>query len=251
MNEAVAVISKPEIGTPRFDQKFIEDNQLIERYLDGKLPFKGAQEVEAWCRAHPDYLDQMRLSERTHASLKLLEASGRQADLGEAEIPWWKTIYFQAGLGAVTLACLLGFLALFGKYVLQRSAIEDLQQRVEQGSLLPPATARGIRLQPDRAPGIHKAKVLISVKGKAELINLRLDLSYTRLNTFRVQVEKQDQGRAIVIENLLKDSNGDLKVTFNSSAMAAGTYDVVIEGLPFRGAPIAEGWLRIERYWRE
>jgi hypothetical protein len=246
MTDAATAIAKPEIGTPRFDQKFIEDNRLIERYLDGKLPFKGAQEVEAWCRAHPEFLDQLRLSERTHASLKLLEASGRQADLGEPQILWWKTVYFQAGLGAVTLACLLGLLALSGKYVLQRSAIEDLKQRLEQGSMLPPASARGVKLQPDRAPGVHKAKVFVSVKGKPELINLQLDLSYTRLNTFRVQVEKQGQGRAIVIENLLKDSNGDLKVSFNSSAMAAGTYDAVIEGLPFRGSPIAEGWLRIE-----
>jgi hypothetical protein len=246
MNDAAATIAKPEIATPRFDQKFIEDNHLIERYLDGKLPFKGAQEVEAWCRAHPEYLDQMRLSERTHASLKLLEASGRQAELGEPQIPWWKTVYFQAGLGAVTLACLLGILALFGKYVLQRSTIEDLKQRLEQGSMLPPATARTVRLPPDRAPGIHKARVLVSVKGKPELINLLLDMSYTKLNTFRVQVEKQDQGRAIVIDNLLKDSNGDLKVSFNSSGLAAGSYDAVIEGLPFRGAPIAEGWLRID-----
>ncbi len=43
---------------PRFDKKFIEDHKLIERYLENKLPFKGARDLEKWCRAHPEYLNE-------------------------------------------------------------------------------------------------------------------------------------------------------------------------------------------------
>ncbi len=70
---------KPAPVSPRFDKKFIEDHKLIERYLENKLPFKGARDLEQWCRAHPDYLNELKLSERAHASLKLLEASGQAA----------------------------------------------------------------------------------------------------------------------------------------------------------------------------
>ena len=84
--------------SPRFDRKFIEDHKLVERYLENKLPFKGARDLENWCRAHPDYLNELKLSERAHASLKLLEASGRPQDLREPKPPWWKTIYVLIGL---------------------------------------------------------------------------------------------------------------------------------------------------------
>ena len=32
--------------SPRFDRKFIEDHKLVERYLENKLPFKGARDLE-------------------------------------------------------------------------------------------------------------------------------------------------------------------------------------------------------------
>ena len=49
---------------PRFDRKFIEDHKLLERYLEGKLPFKGARDLENWCRANPEYLSELNLSQR-------------------------------------------------------------------------------------------------------------------------------------------------------------------------------------------
>ena len=61
----------------RFDAQFIEDHKLIDRYLENKLPFKGARDLENWCREHPEYLNGLKLSERAQASLKLLEASER------------------------------------------------------------------------------------------------------------------------------------------------------------------------------
>src|ERR1700704_17069 len=83
---------KPAAPAPRFDRKFIEDHKLVERYLDNKLPFKGARDLENWCRAHPEYLEELRMSERAQGSLKLLEAAGAAPDLGEEKPPWWKHI---------------------------------------------------------------------------------------------------------------------------------------------------------------
>jgi hypothetical protein len=50
----------------------------------------------------------------------------------------------------------------------------------------------------------------------------------------------------MVIDNLLRDSNGDVKLAFNTSALSAGRYDVRIEALPLLGAPIAAGWLTLD-----
>jgi hypothetical protein len=71
-------------------------------------------------------------------------------------------------------------------------------------------------------------------------------MSYSKVMQFRMFVDKQDQGRALVLNNLLKDSNNELRLTINTTGLAAGIYTVRIEALPPRGIPIPEGWLILQ-----
>jgi hypothetical protein len=238
-----------QVGTPapRFDAKFIEDHRLIERYLDGKLPVKGARDLENWCRANPRYLDGLNISQRAQASLKLLEASGQPVDLREPLAPWWKSPYLSIGLAVVALLSLLAFWALFEKYGFLRSQLEDARTLVHQGPLVQPAVESIVRVSPDRAPNIDRARV--TVNGSApQLMDLHIDLGYLKATQFRMVVDKKDQGRALILNNLLKDSNGELRLTLNTTGIAAGVYNVRIDSLPLRasGSPIAEGWLILE-----
>jgi hypothetical protein len=231
---------------PRFDAKFIEEHKLVERYLENKLPYKGARDLENWCRAHPAYLADLKLSERAQASLKLLEASGHPVDLREPDQPWWKTPYVLIGLAVVTLLTLVAFWSLMGKYSLLRGELEDTKVRMHQGPLVQPAVHTAQRITPDRAPGLNGAHIVVSSTAP-QLIDLHLDMTYTqKLNQFRLIVDKQDQGRALILENLLKDSNNELRLTFNTTGLAAGIYTVRIEALPPRGEPIPDGWLILE-----
>jgi hypothetical protein len=61
-----------------------------------------------------------------------------------------------------------------------------------------------------------------------------------------VTVDKQGQGRALIMNNVLKDSNNEIRLTFNTTGIAAGLYTVRIEALPMSGAPIPEGWMLLE-----
>ena len=230
----------------RFDAKFIEEHKLIERYLENKLPLKGARDLENWCRAHPEYLNNLKLSERAQTSLKLLEASGQPVDLREPAEPWWKTPYVLIALSVVTFLSLVAFWALMGKYSLLRRELEDTKVRMHQGSLVQPAVETTERLSPDRAPGIDQARIVVNTAAP-QLIDLHLDMSYTqKLNQFRVVVDKRDQGRALILNDVLKDSNNDLRLTFNTTGLAAGIYTVRIEALPPRGDPIPDGWLILD-----
>jgi len=232
--------------SPRFDRKFIEDHKLLERYLENKLPFKGARDLEQWCRQHPEYLNELKLSERAHASLKLLEASGSPQDLGEPKPPWWKSIYLPIGLGAATFICLVAFWSLAGKYSSLQEKLEDTKRALSQGPLVQPATEKAIVVSPDHAPGIDRARIKLS-RAAPLLLDVHIDLGYTqKLTQFRLFVDKQDQGRALVLNDLLKDSNGELRVTLNSTGLSAGIYRVRIEALPPRGIPIPIGWLILE-----
>jgi hypothetical protein len=231
---------------PRFDRKFIEDHKLVERYLENKLPYKGARDLENWCRANPDYLAELKLPERAHASLKLLEASGQPQDLGEPQLPWWKTVYLPIGLGVIAALSLVAFWVLVGKYVLLRGQLEDTRTLMNQGSLVQPATKREATVTPDRAPGIDKARISLS-RGAPLLMTVHIDLGYTnKVMEFRMFVDKKDQGRALVLNNLLKDSNDELNMTVNSTGLAAGIYNVRIEALPNHASPVPIGWFLLD-----
>lgn len=232
--------------SPRFDRKFIEDHKLIERYLENKLPFKGARDLEQWCRSHPDYLNDLKISERAHASLKLLEASGQPQDLREPKPPWWKSIFVLIGLSAVALICLVAFWSLFGKVALLQGKLEDTKHAISQGPLVQPAVEKAIYVTPDHAPGIDQARIKLS-RSAPLLMDVHIDLAYTqKLTQFRVFVDKKDQGRALILNNVLKDSNNELRLTLNSTGLSAGIYTVRIEALPPRGVPIPIGWLLLD-----
>jgi hypothetical protein len=236
----------PQATLPRFDRKFIEDHKLVERYLENKLPLKGARDLENWCRANPDYLNELKLSERAQTSLKLLEASGQPVDLQEPRPPWWKTIHVLIGLTVVAFLSLVAFWALLGKYVLLRGELADTRTLMNQGSLVQPATTREVRVSPDRAPGVDHARIVVT-RAAPQLMDVHIDLGYTaKLVEFRLFVDKKDQGRALILNDLLKDSNGELRMTLNSTGLSAGIYNVRIEALPFRGSPIPIGWLILD-----
>jgi hypothetical protein len=231
---------------PRFDRKFIEDHKLVERYLENKLPFKGARDLENWCRANPDFLNELKMSERAHASLKLLEAAGAPQDLGEPPQPWWKSINVLIGMGAMTIVSLVAFWFLFGKYELLQGRLEDTRTLMSQGSLVQPASETTIRVAPDHSPGIDHARIILN-HNAPQLANVHIDMGYTqKLNQFRMIVDKKDQGRALILDYLLKDSNGELRMTLNSTGLAVGIYTVRLEALTFKSSPLPIGWLLLE-----
>ncbi len=124
--------------------------------------------------------------------------------------------------------------------------LEDTKRVMNQGSLVQPATETAMYISPDHAPGIDRARITLS-RTAPQLMDVHIDLGYTqKLMQFRMFVDKQDQGRALILNNLLKDSNGELRFTLNSTGLAAGIYTVRIEALPPRGIPIPIGWLILE-----
>ena len=232
-------------AAPRFDRKFIEEHHLLDRYLTNKLPLKGARDLEKWCRENPQYLEELDLPIRTQSSLKLLEAAGKPQDLAEPGLAWWKHAYFHIGLGVAAVLCALACLVLVTKYMLVRGELEDARAVAKHGALAPPSNIAALRVDPDHAPGINRARISVNHAAPA-MIDLKVNMNFTKLKDFKVTLEKQDQGRVLVIEHLAKDSNGDLRISFNTSALSTGSYAIRIDGLPMFGGPIGMGWLILD-----
>ncbi len=63
----------PAAASVPMDATFIERNQIIERYLSGKLPLKGALDFERFCQDNPETLIALGMSDRINQGLRLLE----------------------------------------------------------------------------------------------------------------------------------------------------------------------------------
>lgn len=155
----------------------------------------------------------------------------------------WPTLASLAGL-CVALSVLSGVLY---SGLLERDArIAALNERIETGPLVAPSNVRTVVLIPDRSGPGSSPQLTVRRPRMPDLVQLRIDVSFARQNTFRLKIERKDQGRAGVIHNLLRDSNGELQVAVNSSVLYPGTYRIAIEGLVNRGNPVPVGWLTIQ-----
>src|SRR5579863_2394873 len=188
------------------DRDFIARNQIVERYLGGRLPLKGAQDFERYCREHPDLLDEIGLGDRISAALRLLESGGRAAPWDEKPRPWWERLPVLLGAAGLALVLAIVTLVLTGKLAARDHHIHSLQQQVAARALDPTLSTRSITVIPNREQ--PSTRSLLTIGGsRAEMADLKIDLSWSKAADFRVTIDRVDQGRVAILHNVLKDSN--------------------------------------------
>src|ERR1700728_818310 len=219
-------------------------NQADERYPSGRLPLKGATEFERYCHDPPELLDEMGLPERVNAGLRLLEASGKPETWQEAPRPRWQQPAVTIGLAVAVVALVIALLTATSNSAAKSHHIADLQKQVVDRTLDPATSTRDIRLVPSRSGASNSPAITIG-GGDAQLADFRIDESHSPYHVFRVTIDRVDQGRVGVINNLAKDSNGHLRIALNSSALGPGTYQLTLEGLDWHGDPQPDSWVTI------
>ena len=226
------------------DRDSIARNQIVERYLSGKLPIKGATEFERFCAENPELLDELGLPQRVHAGLRLLEASGKPEPWQETPKRVWENPYLTLGLAAAVLVLLAITAALASNGSAKSRRIATLTRQVVEQPLEPATSTRTIRLLPSRQGASNSPAVTIG-GGSVQLADLKIDLSHSPYRTYRVTIDRIDQGRVAVLHHPLQDSTGHLRLALNSSALGPGTYQFTIEGLTWRGDPEPDSWVTI------
>ena len=226
------------------DRDFIARNQVVERYLSGRLPLKGATEFEQFVHRHPEILDEIGLPERVNAGLRLLEASGKPEPWQEPARPSWQKPQVTLALGAAVVVLGIALSILTGTSASKTHRIEQLNKQVTEQPLDPATSTREIRLLPSRSGASNSPAISIG-SGGAQLADFKIDESRSPFHIFRVTIDRIDQGRVGVITNLVKDSNGNLRIALNSSALGPGNYQLTIEGLNWRGDPEPDSWVTI------
>jgi hypothetical protein len=229
---------------PNMDRDFIARNQIVERYLSGKLPIKGATDFERFCKAHPELLDQLGLPERVNAGLRLLEAAGKPEPWAEEPKKFWEKPYLAIGLGAATLVLLISLAVVASKNSDKAETIAKLEATVASQPLEPATSTRTIRLVPSFKASSNTPAVVIG-GANAQLADMRIDLSRSAYRTFRITIDRIDQGRVGILHNMQKDSNGHVRLALNSSALGPGNYALTIEGMTWKGQNVPEAWITI------
>jgi len=227
------------------DRDFIERNQVVERYLSGRLPLKGATDFERFCREHPELLDELGIPERVNAALRLLEAGGKPEPWAEPPKRFWQKLEIFLGLLGASLVLAI-VLAIVANGSAQKSRrIIALQQEATERPLEPAASTRDIRLLPSRNGASETPAIVIGGGSEGQLADFRIDESRSPYRTFRITIDRIDQGRVGVIDRLGKDSDGNLRIALNDTALGPGDYQLTIEGLNWQGQPQPDSWVTI------
>ncbi|HTY48064.1 MAG TPA: hypothetical protein VMB48_00065 [Steroidobacteraceae bacterium] len=229
---------------PVMDIEFIRRNKLVERYFAGRLPMRARTVFEQFCREHPQFVDEIGLAERVHAGLRLLEAGGNPEPWAEKPRQLWEHWYVPAALAAAVL--ILGITALVVQHgsSAKSGQITALQAQLAAQPMDAATTTRTIRLLPSRS-GPSPAPAITVGGDDAQFADLRIDLTHSAGKVFRVTIDRLDQGRVAVLNNLEKDSDGALDIGFNTSALGPGTYQFTIEALDWSGQPTPDSWVSI------
>jgi len=232
------------VPTMPMDRDFIVRNQIAERYISGRLPLRGAQEFERYCLQHPELIDELGLPERVHAGLRLLEAGGVALPWDEKPQSWWQKPTALVAVASMAFIALVFAAVMGGKVSARDATIQQLKSRVTEQPVDPATSTRIVKLMPSRTAPSQRAAVTLG-GGPAQMADLKIDMSWSKFTAFRVTIDRKDQGRVAVLNYMLRDSNGDLRFSFNDSALGPGIYQFAIEGLTLRGEIEPQAWITL------
>src|SRR5690349_11156767 len=232
----------PGTPAPAMDREFIIKNQIVERYLAGRLPPKGVTDFERLIRSRPQLIEELGLPEKVNAGLRLLDAAGIAEPWAEKPKKVWEKPAFGFGAVALAAAALIGC-AVLALQVSSRNAI-IAKQTVEnlERPIAPSTRKRTIQVNVARNGPPAGATLTIS---HGEFAEMKVDLSWARYPLYKVSIDRVNQGRVAVIDGMEKDSNGHMRISLNAGALGPGDYMVSIEGLNMRRESIPIAWYRI------
>jgi hypothetical protein len=224
------------------DLKVIAEKQLVERYLVGRLPPPEARFFEQLVRESPDLADQLGLPDTLKRTMKLLDDTG--TEWREQPPRFWHAGWVPITIGA---AALLATILAITAYVARSGAearYRQLRVEAESGLLPAPTNTRTLRI-PVARPDARAETYSIGTRAAPTLADLRLNISYATGTVYALVLKRDDGTYWGRIDNLLRDSNGDLRVTLNSAVFAAGIYDTTVEASNLRGETRPAGHLRL------
>jgi hypothetical protein len=172
--------------------------------------------------------------------------SGGSSLPAAAELPWWQ--HRAAVIAIAVFAALLLAWAVMSQLAArrERKAAAELREQVRTLTLRPTSTTQGLRIVPNTRSWSASPDAVLGWPDPPQLVELFLPVAYARpYSVFAITIDKVDQGRVLVLQRVVPDSNRDLRVSLNSSAFGPGEYRIRIQGYTWRGQRVDVGWARL------
>jgi hypothetical protein len=163
----------------------------------------------------------------------------------QPELPWWQRRVAVATLAALATAFLVLTIASQLSARRERANAVALAGELKTATLRAPTRDRSLRVRPNPRSWSAAPDAAIAWPEPPELIELFMPVGYARYREFAVTIDKADQGRMMVLQRLVPDSNGDLRISLNSSAFGPGEYRLRLQGYTWRGQRVDAGWVRL------
>ena len=163
----------------------------------------------------------------------------------EIELAWWQKPAAAAAIALLAvLACVVAAVAQVSAHR-DRALAAALETRVKTLTLRAASSQRALRITPNPRSWSAGADATIAWPEPPELLDLYLPVGYAEFPSFAVTIDKVNQGRMMILQRVMPDSNRDIRLSLNSSAFGPGEYRIRIEGYTWRGQRVDAGWVRL------
>jgi hypothetical protein len=163
----------------------------------------------------------------------------------EIELAWWQKPATVAAIALIAvLACVVAAVAQVSANR-DRALAAALETRVKTLTLRAASSRRALRIAPNPRSWSAEPDATIAWPEPPELLDLYLPIGYAQFPTFAVTIDKVDQGRMMILQRVMPDSNREIRLSLNSSAFGQGEYRIRIEGYTWRGERVDAGWVRL------
>lgn len=172
-------------------------------------------------------------------------APGGGVEFVMVEPEWWQRRGFVVALAcALVLLTALTIAARVSSHR-DRAAAALAEERLQVVTLRPASQVRAVRITPNPRSWSSTPDATVQWPEPPELLDLYLPVVYSDFKVFAVTVDKVDTGRVLELQRVATDSNGELRLTFNSSAFGPGEYRFRLQGYTWRGERVDAGWIRL------
>jgi hypothetical protein len=254
------------------DRTYIESQHIVSRYLSGDLTVREAREFEKYCQENPDMLNSLPIPVRVKA--KMARKPGAELDASDFDPIATDSAILAAGLqeseddddddddsrgmrgmpaegrrwtvvlGVLLAVAIAGAAALWVRAGALEKQLIVSQRAVKSLQIRPPGGMQEFRIKP---VGSKPSSPTINIgwPDPPQIVELRIDMSEGKYNTFLVTIDSVADGRALQFRRVARDSNGEVRIGLNSSAFGPGEYDLKLEGYTWGGQTVPSGWIRL------
>jgi hypothetical protein len=161
------------------------------------------------------------------------------------ELAWWQARPVVASLAVVCVALLALAIGSLVSASRDRESARVAAEREKTLTLRAINSVRALRITPNPRSWSASPDATLAWPEPPQLLELHLPVSYSEFLTFALTLDKVDHGRVLVVERIAPDSNKELLLSLNSSALGPGEYRLRLQGYTWRGDRVDVGWVRL------